>query len=474
MARSLIIDDEKDLCEILFDMIIKLGHEADIALSLDEGLSKCRTEPYDIVFLDVRLPDGNGLEAMPAIRKLASDPEIVIITGYADPKGAELAIKNGAWDYIQKPISPKHILLPLQRVLQYCDQVKKLSKPMPALKLDEIIGDSSQMRTCCAMIAQAAASTANILITGETGTGKGLAAQAIHRNSPVAGKPFVVVDCAAIPKTLVESELFGNIKGAFTGAHRSRDGLVSKAHGGFLFLDEVGELPFSIQKSFLRVIEEHRFRPVGSNKEMTSEFRLVAATNRDLDHMVKKGLFRQDLLFRLCGISIELPPLRKRRDDIRQLASHYAARICREHHLPPKGMSPEFIDMLCAYDWPGNVRELINTLENAIHAGRDEEFLFGKHLPQAIRIKALQNNIVRHETPMPSGLFDNQLEKIEKEAYPTFHDFRESTVNNAEKHYLERLLVLTSGNIKESCLLAKLGRTRLYQLMKKHGFHHAR
>ncbi len=322
MAKVLIIDDEKDLCEILSDIITNLGHQADVAYSLSEGRKKSRRKLYDVVFLDVRLPDGNGLDAMPDIKKMATQPEIIIMTGYADPDGAEIAIKNGAWDYLQKPISPKQIILPLQRVLQYRDELRKSLKQMESLNLNGIIGSSPKMKKCFELLAQAANNTANLLITGETGTGKELFARAVHINSARSKKPFVVVDCASLPKTIVESVLFGNVKGAYTGADKDRDGLIKTAHKGILFLDEIGELPLPSQKAFLRVIQEHRFTPVGSNKEIPSDFRLVAATNRNLVEMAQKGAFREDLLFRLRSITIEIPPLKAHPEDIKDLAAH--------------------------------------------------------------------------------------------------------------------------------------------------------
>jgi two-component system NtrC family response regulator len=366
MAKVLIIDDEKDLCEILADIIAKLGHQADVAHSLSEGRKKTRKKAYDVVFLDVRLPDGNGLEAMPDIKKMATQPEIIIMTGFADPDGAEIAIKNGAWDYLQKPISPKQIIVPLKRVLQYRDDLRKSKKQMENLNREGIIGDSPKMKKCFELLVQAANSSANVLIAGETGTGKELFAKAIHLNSNRAKKPFVVVDCASLPKTIVESVLFGNVKGAYTGADQDRDGLIKSAHKGILFLDEIGELPLPTQKAFLRVIQERRFTPVGSNKEIPSDFRLVAATNRNLVDMARKGAFREDLLFRLRSITIDIPPLREHVEDIKDLSIYYTEKICGANKIKTKKISDDCLDVLCAYDWPGNVRELINTLEVSI------------------------------------------------------------------------------------------------------------
>lgn len=467
MANVLIIDDEKELCEILADMIVTLGHRADFAVSLNEGLEKCRTSGYDVVFLDIRLPDGNGLESMSEIKRSPAGPEVIIMTGFADPDSAEIAIKNGAWDYLQKPISPKNVLLPIKRVLQYRDDLKKAIRPAVPLNLDGIVGNSPAMRKCFDLLAQAANTSANVLITGETGTGKELFARAIHRNSSRADKPFIVVDCAALPKTLIESVLFGHVKGAFTGADKNRDGLILGAHGGILFLDEIGEIPLSIQKAFLRVIQDHRFRPVGSNRELTSEFRLVAATHRDLADMARQGDFREDLLFRIQSIIIHLPALRERTEDIRDVAEYYAARICGNYHIEPKSISPDFMDILHAYDWPGNIRELINTLDFAIAAGWDENMLFAKHLPEPLRIKVVRNAVHNSNGERKTRKYEEEAKPLE--TYPSFTKYRQSAINDAEKKYFQKLIALTGGNIRESCRISGLGRTRLYALLKKHG-----
>jgi two-component system NtrC family response regulator len=465
MAKVLIIDDEKDLCEILSDIITNLGHQADVAYSLSEGRKKSRRKLYDVVFLDVRLPDGNGLDAMPDIKKMATQPEIIIMTGYADPDGAEIAIKNGAWDYLQKPISPKQIILPLQRVLQYRDELRKSLKQMESLNLNGIIGSSPKMKKCFELLAQAANNTANLLITGETGTGKELFARAVHINSARSKKPFVVVDCASLPKTIVESVLFGNVKGAYTGADKDRDGLIKTAHKGILFLDEIGELPLPTQKAFLRVIQEHRFTPVGSNKEIPSDFRLVAATNRNLVEMAQKGAFREDLLFRLRSITIEIPPLKAHPEDIKDLAAHYIKKICQTNKIKAKQLSEDCLHVLCAYDWPGNVRELINALEEAISESWNEPVLFAKHLPQDIRIKVTRNSInkTQTETAKPGG-----SKKSTPPSYPKFNEYRNSVIADAEKQYFIRLMETTQGDAAQACKISGLGRTRLYALLKKY------
>jgi len=460
MANVLIIDDDKLICETIANLVRRLGHQATCSYTLQDGLEKSSSQLVDVVFLDVRLPDGNGLEVLPRIHASASLPEVIILTGYGDPDGAELAIKHGAWDYIQKPSTMDAITLPLVRALQYREE-KKASKAMIILKKEGIIGNSPNIRACLDLLAQVASSNANVLITGETGTGKELFAVAIHKNSARANKNFVVVDCTALPENLVESILFGHEKGAYTGADRARDGLVLQADGGTLFLDEVGELPLPIQKSFLRTLQERKFRPVGGKKEIESDFRLIAASNLSLDDMVRQGNFREDLLFRLRSFSIELPPLRERPEDIKDLVIYYTDVLSKRYEIEPKEFSPEFFDILISYQWPGNVRELINALERALVNSRYERILFPKHLPTHIRTQIARSSVSGKET---TEIMITPSSKI----FPKIQELREKAVNEVEEKYLKDLLSFTKGDIKEACQISGLSRSRLYLLLKKY------
>jgi two-component system NtrC family response regulator len=307
-----------------------------------------------------------------------------------------------------------------------------------------------------------------VLLSSETGTGKELFARAIHRNSARARGAFVVVDCAALPETLVESVLFGHEKGAFTGAEKSGEGLIRQAGGGTLFLDEVGELPFSSQKAFLRVLQEHSFRPIGSSREIESDFRLVAATNRSLDQMVQENYFREDLLFRLNSFVIELPPLREHPEDIRELARYHIDQFCERHGLTPKGFSPEFLDTLKAYHWHGNVRELVNILDRALAAARFEPTLFPKHLPLDIRVLRARA-LAEHKAPPSESASTNSAART----LPNIHDFRDMAYAQAEKHYLQDLIALCDGDIKEACRIAGISQSRLYALLQKHNISRA-
>lgn len=451
------------MCDVLSRKVRRMGHESTHAFTLREGLKEAVSGKFDVIFLDVRLPDGNGLDVLPQLRKTPSSPEVIIITAQGDPDGAELAIKSGAWDYIQKPSSLQAMTLPLARALQYREE-KKARKPPVALKREGIVGNSAQIRHCFDLVAQAASGDANVLVTGETGTGKELFARAIHDNSARANKRFVVVDCTALPETLIASLLFGHTKGAFTGADKTQLGLMKQADGGTLFLDEVGELALSTQKIFLRALQEHRFLPVGAKQEVESDFRLIAATNRDLDQMARGGQFRDDLLFRLRSLTIQLPPLRERTEDIRALAMHHMAQFCSRHGVGTKGFSPDFLEALAVHSWPGNVRELLNVMERVLTMAGDDPMLFPKHLPTYIRIQ-----VARASLGQAASSQDNARETADDSgSLPTLRDFRQAAIAKAEKQYLQDLIALTQGHIKEACRISGIARARLYELLKKH------
>jgi two-component system NtrC family response regulator len=463
MANILIIDDDQGFCYTLTNIIQSSGHAVTCANFLRDGLDKALCGTFDVVFLDVMLPDGYGLDVLPRIRGATSKPEVIIITSDGDPDGAELAIKNGAWDYIQKPSSIKQITLPFLRALQYREEKKVQVQPV-ALKRKGIIGSGPQISGCLDLLAQAARTEANVIITGETGSGKELFARAIHANSSRSGISFVVVDCAALPETLVESILFGHNKGAFTGADKNKEGLITQANGGTLFLDEVGELPLSIQGAFLRSVQERQYRPLGNKREIKSDFRIVAATNRDLDKMVDQRQFRKDLLFRLKTITIELPPLRERRGDIRELAMYHMAKLSERYGTGTKGFSPEFLEALMTYDWPGNVRELFNALERAHTSAAQDPILFPKHLPNDVRIK-ITRDLFKNKAPVNKSAAENLPVAA---SLPPMKEFRAELIAEGEKKYLHDLISRTGGDIKEACRISGLGRARLYGLIKKY------
>ena len=459
MAEILIVDDDIMLAEMLTGYLQRAGHRAASAATLATGLDMAAGGHYEVIFLDVQMPDGNGLAALPRFAEVVSGPEIIIMTGSGDPDGAEKAIQSGAWSYLEKPHVLRDLLLPLTRALQYREERKKINHIPVALKRDAIIGRSPALLQCLDQLATAAASEASVLLTGETGTGKELFARAIHDNSNRADRAFVVVDCASLPETLIESTLFGHIKGAFTHADRTTSGLIKTAHGGTLFLDEVGELPERVQKTFLRVLQEHRFRPVGATREEHSDFRLVAATNRDLDWLASRGLFRSDLLYRLRSLTLHLPPLRERKEDIRPLARHFLNRLCDRARIDSKGIADELFESLLIHDWPGNVRELQQTMEQVFASGIHLPTVFAYHLPDHIRVRMA---VAALKEPSPVIAFRGPT--MQNGPLPTWKDFR----TEQEQFYLRSLHGITCGDIKEMCRLSGLSRARLYQLLSLH------
>ncbi|MCK5685783.1 sigma 54-interacting transcriptional regulator, partial [bacterium] len=334
-----------------------------------------------------------------------------------------------------------------------------------------IIGSSPKLMSRLNMVKQYAKSDTNILVTGLTGTGKELFANVIHSNSNRKENRFVVVDCASLPEQLVETVLFGHVKGAYTSADSNQEGLIKKADGGTLFLDEIGELPLSIQKKFLRVLQERKFKPVGSTKEIASDFRLISATNRNLEKMVKENHFRRDLFFRLKTINIDLPPLNECKEDIKDLTLHYIFKLCKRHGFENKGFVPEFLKTLEDYDWPGNTRELISSLERAILADPISPILYPNFLPTQIRMQTLKSFIDKRQNERRKSLkwksidLPNDLFKPIK----SLKHVKEFAICKTEKIYLKRLLQLTNGDLDKASTLSCLSKSRIYSLLNKYG-----
>lgn len=467
MGNVLIIDDDPQIRDALARVVGRLGHTPTQASTLADGLRQAAAADVDVVFLDVRMPDGNGLDAISDIRRTPSGPEIIVITGWGDPDGAERAMRQGAWDYIEKPPTVKTMTAPLVSAMEHRRR-GRAGDSAAAFRFPGILGGNPRRAQCIEQAAKAAASDVNVLLTGATGSGKELFARAIHDSSPRRGGAFVVVDCAALPASIVESVLFGSEKGVYTGADRKREGLLLRAHDGTLFLDEVAEMPLSVQKAFLRVLQERRVRPVGGLEEAPCHFRLVAATNQDLEAMARDGLFREDLLFRLQGIGIELPPLAGHPRDILDFAAHFADAAAKRQGLPPRPLSEEFSRALLAYSWPGNVRELKNTMEGALALAALDEALLPVHLPLHIRVMAARNRVVGRfadaEAAEAAGAASGgwQLSSV---PLPRFREFRDSR----EAQYLREIVTRHGGDIGRMLDVSGLSRSRLYALLKKHG-----
>jgi len=457
MAKFLLIDDEQMMHVLFSDVAVGLGHEFEAASSLAEGWAKARSGDHDVIFLDVLLPDGNGIDELNRFRGLPSGPEIIVITSYADSSGAATVLQQGGWEYLTKPLTVDKVEQSMRDVVTY--RQHQISAPSAESRPSGIIGTSPQLMQCLSKISEVAHMDVTAMIYGETGTGKELFAKAVHAQSERASKPFVTLDCAALSPTLIGSQLFGHVRGAFTGADRSREGVVAQAHTGTLFMDEIGELPMEMQASFLRVLEIGRFRPVGSQKERESNFRLVAATNKDLEEMARLGLFRSDLLYRLRGVTVTLPPLRERQEDLEPLVRYYIDQACAEVDGGNKEISDEFWATLRAYPWPGNVRELKHALYRALAAAQDGPVIYSRHLPTQVRIKAAQQGIDR-DSVSPETLAVSAVE-----AFPLLKDYRDK----AEREYVEMLLERANRSMKQAAEVAGVSRGYLYELLKKHG-----
>jgi two-component system NtrC family response regulator len=460
VAAILIVDDDPIFCTPFTAYLKKLGHQCQTAQTFSQGAALSRDVDFDVVFLDVLLPDANGLECINYFINAPSSPELIIITGKSEISGAEMALENGAWDYLEKPPAYDDVKLTLKRALQFRDN-KMVSPTREGFKSDFIIGRSPVLKKCLDLVAKSARTDGNLFISGETGTGKDLIANAVHMNSKRAGAPFIAVDCTNLPDTLVENLLFGHAKGAFTGAVDKNDGLIKQADKGTLFLDEVGDLSPAAQKSILRVLQNKTFRPLGMNKELSCDFRLISATNRDLQAMVEQGTFRKDLFYRLVTHHIHLPPLRERPDDIVLLADYYMEKICAQFGIRPKTMSDDFINTLMVYDWKGNIRELISVLHAAVAGGLNEPRLNPHHLPVALRIFS-RKKTWEEQRPLEQGN-ENGL-GTDETGFPSLKDFR--LLN--ESQYLDALVGLSGGRIEKACTMAGVSRSGLYHLLEKH------
>lgn len=471
-ASVLVIDNDKGLFELLIDFSTKLGIDISHAATLNEGMHKNNTCSYDVILMKDAMPDGASCYSVKDVLAKPHPPEVIIYTTQGDPDEAEYALKCGVWDYIIDPSPSAIIPTLLKRAIRYrqnklTDKLLDEKAAHHQLRSLGIIGSSKEMQHCINLAAQVSQSDANVLITGESGTGKELFATAIHNFSSRSRNNLTIVDCAALPGTLVESILFGHAKGSFTGAEKAQTGLVKQSDGGTLFLDEVGEMPLEMQKKFLRVIQERKFRPVGSNSEVKSDFRLITATNRDLEEMVGNETFREDLFFRLRTFHFELPPLRKRKPDITELAYYYRDNFCKLNKLKKKKFSPDYLTILQQYDWPGNVRELFQSIERSITAAQDSSTLYSKHLPISIRINVTKKKLKgrgknNNSASMETAYSDDTFE------LPTLRQARDIAIEAEEKRYLQTLIQKHGNNISKCCEIADLSRSRFYDLLKKY------
>jgi two-component system, NtrC family, response regulator PilR len=456
MAHILVVDDEKSICELLEITFRKEGHRVEVAHNVEEAKRRLEGSLYDIVISDVRMPGANGVELLRFTREVAPDSYFVLITGVPSLETAIAAANEGANRYVIKD----HDLVDQLRVavrevtenLKWKKEAGYLRRELRRLTgLDNIIGQSPKMKAIFDLIQTVAPQHSRVLITGESGTGKELVARAIHENSARSSAPFITINCGAFPETLLESELFGYMKGAFTGANENRRGLFQAAHGGTLFMDEIGNMNLAMQVKLYRVLQEGKVRPLGSTDEIDVDVRVIAATNKDLEKAIAAEEFREDLFYRLSVIPMHVPALRDRREDIPLLARHFLESFRKSMEKNVESISPEAMLRLESYDWPGNVRELENTIERAValESGRE------------ISERVLPDRIAKAAAGLPPGTMD--LARLPEEGV----DF-ESVISQTEKRYLQAALEKSGGVRTQAAEILKISYRSFRHYAKKH------
>ena len=389
----LVVDDERGMCELLKDTLVKEGYDVRVSDNPLKAIEIVKDVNIDIAMLDLVMPEMDGIDVLKEIKEIQPDIVVIIMTAYGTIDTAVEAMKLGAYDYITKPFKMSKIKAIIERILEHeriAEENIYLRRELTRKRhFDNIIGTSEKMQEVYRMIESVAESDCNVLIQGESGTGKEIVAHAIHNSSPRKDKPFVAQSCAAIPETLLESELFGHVKGAFTGAANAKKALLEVANGGTFFFDEIGEINPAIQAKLLRVLEAHEFKKVGGTETLKVDLRIISATNRNLEEAVKEGIFRDDLFYRLNVVTIPLPPLRERREDIHLLASHFLEKYTTSYKKDINRISPDVMKIFIAYEWPGNVRELENTIERAVVLEKTKT-ITTRTLPQQLQIQKLE------------------------------------------------------------------------------------
>jgi two-component system, NtrC family, response regulator PilR len=458
MAHILVVDDERSICELLEITFRKEGHRIEVAHNVDEARRKLESQIFDIVISDVRMPGESGVDLLKLTKEIAPDCFFLLITGVPTVETAIAAINSGADRYV---IKDHELVDQLRRAVREVSESLKWKKEAGYLRrelrrltgLDNIIGQSPKMRAIFDLIQTVAPQTSRVLITGESGTGKELVARAIHENSLRAQAPFITINCGAFPETLLESELFGYMKGAFTGANENRQGLFQAAHGGTLFMDEIGNMSLTMQVKLYRVLQEGKVRPIGSTEESDVDVRIIAATNKDFEKEIAEGRFREDLYYRLSVIPIQLPPLRERREDIPLLARHFLETFRKVMEKPVESISPEAMRRLESYDWPGNVRELENTMERAVALETTGEITL-RVLPD--RIAGYSGSSALVASNGGTAAFPEEGVDFEKE------------IAEAERRYLQLALEKAHGVRTQAADLLKISYRSFRHYAKKH------
>ena len=457
--RVLIVDDQPDFAKGLVRLLAPKLPEASLScvLSGEAALADLAGAPCDVMVTDLRMPGLTGLDLLPKALALAPNLGIVLLTAHGDIDSAVLALKAGAYDFLTKPVDSDHLARVIAKGLERAALLRENRRLRAAVAAcgaeSGLLGQSPAVRHIKDTIAAVAASDYTVLIRGESGTGKELAARAIHAQSRRAGGPFLSVNCPAIPDQILESELFGHVRGAFTGAERDRRGLFVAANGGILVLDEIGDIPMSVQTKLLRVLQEREVRPVGSSKSIPVDVRILASTNQDLEARILDKTFREDLYYRLNVLTLRLPPLRDRREDIPLLATAFLERACREMGIGDKEFSPEGLAALAGRDWPGNVRELFNFVR------RLTVFSHGDVISQAAVANADPGN----------GAGNGAGQRDDDAPATPYLEAKAHVVDAFTRRYVERLLGQTRGNISEAARLSGLERVSLQKILRRLG-----
>jgi two-component system, NtrC family, response regulator GlrR len=446
--RILVVDDDKNLLEIARTRLAANNYNVTVARGSEEALEATKAQNFDLVILDLRLADEDGMTLMEKLHALYPGTPVIILTAYASVEGAVEAMKRGAYTYLTKPFDPRELILQIARALESCKLASENQRLRGLLKekydFANIVAKSDKMQKVLEAVSCVAKTDSTVYIHGESGTGKELIAKAIHLASERKEASFVAINCAAIPESLLESELFGHEKGAFTGAVKSTKGLFAQANHGTLFLDEIGDLPLSVQVKLLRALEEWQFYPVGGEKPVQVDVRVVVATKKDLMKEVKKGLFREDLFYRVHVIPIVLPPLKERIEDVPYLVDHLLKKICQQVKREVKGLTPKAMEKLMQHDWPGNVRELENTLEYAV--------------------TMTQRDIITDDLILQTQIAPSLAKPETTGSFKTLKEAR----SEFEKAYLIRILHSCNGKATRAAEIAGKYRADFYGLLKKH------
>jgi two-component system response regulator HydG len=446
--RALIVDDEPDMGKLMDAGLRAVGIQTRVVGGSEEALALVASEDFDVVLTDLQMPGMSGLELCERLVAQRPDVPVVVVTGHGTLETAIGAIRAGAYDFVQKPIKIETLQLTVERALRHhwlSEEIRFLREVALPAPFEGIVGQSAPMRTVFDLVARVAPTDASVLLTGESGTGKELVARALHGRSRRHAGPFVPINLAAVPESLVESELFGHARGAFTDARSARTGLFLQASGGTLFLDEIGEMPLSLQPKLLRALQERTIRPVGGDHEIPIDVRIVAATNRDLEACVEDGRFREDLFYRINVVRIELPPLRARGQDILQLAQQAVDRFAHSMKKEVRGIAAPAAERLLSYDWPGNVRELQNAVESAVALTRFSE-LTVDDLPEKIRDYKSSHVLVAGDDP-------GEL----------------PTLDEVERRYILRVMQSVHGNKALASRILGLDRKTLYRKLDRYG-----